>query len=93
MSPEVRAVNPFAQIPTLVVKEEGKPDIILTQSLAIIQWLEETFPNVNGPHCPKGLLPSDPALRYQVRMISQCIASGIQPLQNVPIPHLWEMDN
>lgn len=92
MPPEIRQINPLAQIPILVMKDDGKADVILTQSLAIIQWLEEAFPETNGPNCPKGLLPSDPILRYQAQMISQCIAFGIQPIQNVPIPYLWEMD-
>lgn len=42
--------------------------------LAVIQYLDETRP---GPR----LLPADPKKRAQVRMISDLIASGIQPLQ------------
>lgn len=45
----------------------------LTQ-LAVIQYVDETRP---GPR----LLPADPKERAQVRMISDLIASGIQPLQ------------
>ncbi|XP_066526204.1 maleylacetoacetate isomerase isoform X4 [Hoplias malabaricus] len=50
--------------------------ITLSQSLAIIQYIDETRP---GPR----LLPADPKRRAQVRMISDLIASGIQPLQNL----------
>lgn len=45
----------------------------LTQ-LAVIQYIDETRP---GPR----LLPADPQKRAQARMISDLIASGIQPLQ------------
>ncbi|XP_056915217.1 maleylacetoacetate isomerase isoform X6 [Takifugu flavidus] len=45
-------------------------------SLAVIQYIDETRP---GPR----LLPADPKKRAQVRMISDLIASGIQPLQNL----------
>ncbi|MEQ2317060.1 hypothetical protein AMECASPLE_038856, partial [Ameca splendens] len=44
--------------------------------LAVIQYIDETRP---GPR----LLPVDPKARAQVRMISDLVASGIQPLQNV----------
>ncbi|XP_014341459.1 maleylacetoacetate isomerase isoform X3 [Latimeria chalumnae] len=50
--------------------------VTISQSLAIIQYLEETHPN------PR-LLPVDPKKRAQVRMISDLITSGIQPLQNL----------
>lgn len=46
---------------------------LLTQ-LAVIQYIDETRP---GPQ----LLPADPKKRAQVRMISDLISSGIQPLQ------------
>jgi len=62
--------NTQAQIPTLVIDE-----ITLTQSLPIIEYLEETY-----PHNP--LLPKDPAQRAQVRRIAEIINCGIQPLQN-----------
>lgn len=46
----------------------------LPMQLAVIQYIDETRP---GPR----LLPADPKKRAQVRMISDLIASGIQPLQ------------
>lgn len=42
--------------------------------LAVIQYIDETRP---GPR----LLPADPKTRAKVRMISDLIASGIQPIQ------------
>lgn len=73
LSAEFKAVNPMQQVPAL--KIDG---ITLSQSLAIIHYLEDTRPN------PR-LLPQDPKKRAQVRMISDHIASGIQPLQNLNI--------
>ncbi|KAJ6661268.1 hypothetical protein lerEdw1_015405 [Lerista edwardsae] len=78
-TPEFRAVNPMQQVPAL--KIDG---VILSQSffyplqLAIIEYLEETRPQTR-------LLPQDPKKRAQVRMISDHIASGIQPLQNLTV--------
>ncbi|NXC47395.1 MAAI isomerase, partial [Penelope pileata] len=78
-STEFKAVNPMQQVPAL--KIDG---ITLSQSLAIINYLEDTRPN------PR-LLPQDPKKRAQVRMISDLIASGIQPLQNVGLlKHMGE---
>ncbi|XP_075568887.1 maleylacetoacetate isomerase isoform X1 [Pelecanus crispus] len=72
-SPEFKEVNPMRQVPAL--KIDG---ITLSQSLAIIHYLEDTRPN------PR-LLPQDPKKRAQVRMIADHIASGIQPLQNLRV--------
>ncbi|XP_066468200.1 maleylacetoacetate isomerase isoform X1 [Tiliqua scincoides] len=73
LTSEFKAVNPMQQVPALRI--DG---VTLSQSLAIIEYLEETRPNTR-------ILPQDPKKRAQVRMISDHIASGIQPLQNVTI--------
>jgi maleylacetoacetate isomerase len=67
---QYREVNPQSRVPTLV--HDGQR---YTQSLAIIEYLEETFPDHR-------LIPRDPADRARVRMLSQIIACDIQPLQN-----------
>uniref|UniRef100_A0A452R7P7 Maleylacetoacetate isomerase n=1 Tax=Ursus americanus TaxID=9643 RepID=A0A452R7P7_URSAM len=72
-SEEFQALNPMKQVPAL--KIDG---ITIAQSLAIIEYLEETRPT------PR-LLPQDPKKRAQVRMISDVITSGIQPLQNLSV--------
>uniref|UniRef100_A0AAA9TXU3 Maleylacetoacetate isomerase n=2 Tax=Bos taurus TaxID=9913 RepID=A0AAA9TXU3_BOVIN len=72
-SGEFQALNPMKQVPAL--KIDG---ITIGQSLAIIEYLEETRPT------PR-LLPWDPKKRAQVRMVSDLIASGIQPLQNLSV--------
>jgi maleylacetoacetate isomerase len=63
-------VNPQSRVPTLV--HDGQR---FAQSLAIIEYLEETFQG-------NRLLPHDPVDRARVRMLSQIIGSDIQALQN-----------
>jgi maleylacetoacetate isomerase len=65
-----REINPQSRVPTLV--HDGQR---FTQSLAIIEYLDETFPDHR-------LIPKDPVDRARVRMLSQIIAADIQPLQN-----------
>uniref|UniRef100_A0A671UCS3 maleylacetoacetate isomerase n=1 Tax=Sparus aurata TaxID=8175 RepID=A0A671UCS3_SPAAU len=71
LTQEYKTLNPMQQVPAVEI--DG---ITLSQSLAVIQYINETRP---GPR----LLPADPKKRAQVRMISDLIASGIQPLQNL----------
>jgi maleylpyruvate isomerase len=67
-------LNPQGLVPTLV-DDAGSA---LTQSLAIIEWLEET--------CPQPpLLPSDPLQRARVRAFAQAIACDIHPVQNLKV--------
>ena len=65
--------NPSGLVPSLVVSGE-----VLNESLAIIEWLEETYPQVN-------LLPKDPLSRAKVRELSYAIACSIQPIQNLKV--------
>ncbi|MEO8065070.1 MAG: maleylacetoacetate isomerase [Pseudomonadota bacterium] len=65
-----REVNPQSRVPTLVHNGQR-----FSQSLAIIEYLDETFPDHR-------LVPRDPVDRARVRMLSQIIAADIQPLQN-----------
>ncbi|XP_054469333.1 maleylacetoacetate isomerase isoform X1 [Anoplopoma fimbria] len=71
LTEQYQKLNPMQQVPAVEI--DG---ITLSQSLAVIQYIDETRP---GPR----LLPADPKKRAQVRMISDVIASGIQPLQNL----------
>ncbi len=59
----------------MLVTDEGG---ILTQSVAIIEWLDETFPQ-------PPLLPADPAGRARVRGIALAIACDIHPLNNTRV--------
>jgi maleylpyruvate isomerase len=69
--PEYAAVDPQALLPTLVDGERA-----LSQSLAIIEYLEETRPE-------PPLLPSDAAGRARVRSLSLLVACEIHPLNNL----------
>ena len=70
--PEFRAVNPQMRIPALVVPGGD----VLIQSLAIIEYLDETHPD-------PALLPKDAIARAQARALAQIIACDIHPLNNV----------
>ncbi|EQC31025.1 maleylacetoacetate isomerase [Saprolegnia diclina VS20] len=70
---EYRQLNLNQKVPTLVI--DG---LVLTQSPAILEYLEET-----RPHRP--LLPSDPAVRAQIRAMCGIIGADIQPLQNMAV--------
>lgn len=72
--PEYLAKNPAGLVPTLELTD----GTVLTQSLAIIEWLEETQPN-------PPLLPADPAGRAQVRSMAYMIACEIHPLNNLRV--------
>lgn len=70
-------VNPHGLVPALVHHTKDG-DVTLSNSLAIIEYLEEVFPE-------PPLLPKDAAGRARVRQISQAIASDIHPVQNLRI--------
>jgi maleylpyruvate isomerase len=78
LKPEYRAVNPQMRVPALAL-DDGD---VLIQSLAIIEYLEETHPQ-------PPLLPSDALGRAKVRAFAQIIACDIHPLNNVaPLRYL-----
>ncbi len=68
---EFRAINPQRRVPALAL-DNGE---VLIQSLAIIEYLDETHPQ-------PPLLPADPVARAKVRAIAQVIACDIHPLNN-----------
>ena len=67
------AINPQGLIPALAV--DG---VVLSQSLAIIEYLDETHPT-------PPLLPKDPIARAQVRSMALAIACDIHPLNNLRV--------
>ncbi|CAN5481920.1 maleylacetoacetate isomerase [soil metagenome] len=73
-----RGLNPMSQVPTLVATEPNGTMHTLTQSLPILEFLDERFPT-------SPLLPKDPYRRHHVRALCEIINSGIQPLQNLTV--------
>ena len=70
---QYRTLNPQELVPTLRVD-----DHYLHQSLAILEYLEETHPQ-------PALLPKDPLLRAEIRGIALSIACDIHPLNNLRV--------
>ena len=64
-----KAVNPQAVVPSLVIGDDAP----LFQSMAILEYLEETYPT-------PPLLPADPRSRARVRGLAQIIVSDTHPL-------------
>jgi maleylacetoacetate isomerase len=76
--PEYRAINPHMRVPALAL-DNGD---VLIQSLAIIEYLDETHPQ-------PPFLPRDPIARAKVRALAQVIACDIHPLNNTsPLRYL-----
>jgi maleylacetoacetate isomerase len=76
--PEFRAVNPQMRVPVLVTPRGD----VLIQSLAIIEYLDETHPQ-------PPLLPKDVIARARVRALAELIACDIHPLNNTsPLRYL-----
>lgn len=72
-SEDYQKLNPMKELPSLAI--DGA---VLTQSTAIIEYLEETRPQ-------PALLPSDPKARAQVRAVCSIISNDIQPLGNLRV--------
>jgi maleylpyruvate isomerase len=73
-APAYLAINPQGLVPTL----EADQGAILTQSLAIIEWLDETHPE-------PPLLPADPLRRAKVRAFALVLACDTHPVQNLKV--------
>jgi len=72
-SAEYQQLNPNQLVPTLI-----DDDKIITQSASILEYLEETYPDVS-------LLPEDNFLRSQIRSMAQTVACDIHPLNNLRV--------
>ena len=80
LSEEYRKVNPMGQVPAF---KTG--NFILTQSVAIMEYIHDLYPEV-------GLLPENPLDKAKVRMVTELICSGIQPLQNTKVREMHSKD-
>jgi maleylpyruvate isomerase len=67
------SVNPAQLIPTLIDR-----DVTLTQSLAIIEYLEEAYPE-------PALLPKEAVARAKIRALALSVACDIHPLNNLRV--------
>jgi maleylacetoacetate isomerase len=72
-NPNYRTVNPQGLVPVL---EDGGQRLI--QSLAIIEYLDETRPEPS-------LLPKDPAERARVRALAEIVACDVHPINNLRV--------
>ena len=79
-SDEYKKLNPFARVPTLV---DG--DFVLSQSLAIVEYLDAKHPT-------NPLIPTDIELAGQVRSFSQIIACDIHPINNLSVLKYLQKD-
>lgn len=70
-----RAKNPQNLVPTL---EDTSTNVVLNQSLAIMEYLEEQYPKIP-------ILPEDAVSRAKVRAISQIVACDIHPINNLRV--------
>ena len=73
--PGFAAQNPMQQVPVLEV-EDGGTSLRLTQSIAIVEYLDERFPQ-------PPLLPAAPQSRARARELAEIVNAGIQPFQNL----------
>jgi maleylacetoacetate isomerase len=71
---EFRALNPQMRVPVLALSSGD----VLTQSLAIIEYLDEIQPE-------PPLLPADALARAHARAIAQIVACDIHPLNNLMV--------
>lgn len=85
-SPEHLARNPLGYVPVL----ELSNGIFLTESIAIMEWLEEVAPT--PALLPVGNLPADRLARARVRQLVELINADTQPLQNMT-PQLMHSDD
>lgn len=73
-APGYLTLNPQGLVPTL----ESDAGDILTQSLAIVEWLDETHPE-------PPLLPKEPLRRAKVRAFAMALACDTHPVQNLKV--------
>ncbi len=80
-APAFLAVNPQGLVPALII--DG---VALTQSVAILEWLEEVYPD-------PALLPKDSASRAHIRALMNVAACDIHPLGNMRVLQSLKADH
>lgn len=71
---DYQKINPQCLVPALVLPNNE----VITQSMAIIEYLEETLSDIP-------LLPKDPIVRAQIRAFAQIVACDIHPVNNLRV--------
>ena len=70
-----KTINPQGLVPVLEAAKSETESLVMFQSLAILEWLEEAYPQYP-------LLPSDMTGRVRVRALSAMIGCDIHPINN-----------
>jgi maleylpyruvate isomerase len=76
LTDDFRGKNPIAQVPALEITEDDGHRIVLTQSLAILEYLDQRWPD-------PPILPRDLYLCARTRMLAEIANAGIQPMHNL----------
>ncbi len=75
---DYRALNPTGLVPCLAIDDQGSGEGIIGQSLAIIEYLDECYPE-------PALLPAGPLARARTRALALQVACDIHPLNNLRV--------
>ena len=70
--------NGMGQVPTLVFTNDNGQTVTMTQSLAIIEYIDQVCDGIP-------ILPTEPLALFKCRELSQIIGTGIQPVQNLSV--------
>lgn len=76
--PQYTALNPSAGVPTLVLGDGPNQGAVLTQSMAILDYIDATWPT------PR-LIPADTLERARVLAVAHCLAMDIHPVNNLRV--------
>jgi len=74
-TPQYKKINPQGLVPALELDADTQP---ITQSLAILEYLEEEYPN-------PPLLPKNARARAEIRSLALLIAADMHPLNNLRV--------
>ncbi len=85
-SVEHRKRNPLGFVPVLEILDENPHFRHISESVALIEWLEETYPTPS-------LFSGDSFQRARIRQLSEIINSGTQPLQNPNVAQFHSSDS
>lgn len=75
---EFRNLNPLSQVPVLEFTNAAGEIARITQSMAILDFLEDIAPYPS-------IYPADPLTKARAKQIAEIVNSGIQPIQNLSI--------